>query len=163
MEYEYIISSSGLHFTTPSTGALALIGTILAIEVLGFSTFASTYSSFLHNSEMAEVNWHLYEGQAKIIINSNPFEASNYQKTADSWHKLWENYKDAAERRRCSANLCLWGIIVLLIGLLVAFWGRGWLIFLIVSVALLIPALVIFICEKAHPLIRKLLKWPIGR
>ena len=123
--------------------------TSFTIAVLGLSIFASTYSSFLHNSEMAEANWHLYQSQTNALL----------------WRKLSESYRNAAELRSCSANLCLWSILLLLIGggLLLLFWGWFWLIPFGFSVILIILAFVIFLREKACPLIRRCFMCPIGR
>jgi len=132
-----------------------IFSTILTIAVLGFSIFASTYSNFRHNSEMAEANWHLYE-------RSNAF----------SWYNLSKNYRKAAIIRSCSANLCFYSIIALLssiVSIVIAAlcekncWFILSIVLVCLSVVLLLVAFVIFMQEKACPLVCKLFRCPVGR
>jgi predicted PurR-regulated permease PerM len=78
-----------------STNDTAIIAAILTITVLGFSIFASLYSSLLHNAETADGN----------MLQSNKVQAQTY------WIRFSAILREQVQSRAFSANLCFWSLV----------------------------------------------------
>ena len=101
---------------------IVVISTFLAIEVLGFSIFASIYSNLTHNAEMADGN--ALQGNEISILY---------------WRKLSNKLRGLARSRAYSANWCFWGLVASIITLATQFCLIAFsisIIFLCIALAL---------------------------
>ena len=150
-EYCYYIPLLG--FYIDKTGVLVSISALLAVSALAYSTFASTYSNFLHSSEIAWVNWRVSRSPHRVY-----------------WHELAEGYRDGAQRRACSGNLIFYSLCSAIVSLILAIFTRcSWLILFWISVGFIIAALAIFTRENVPACLLKAIRkrgtllFPLGR
>jgi hypothetical protein len=147
-EYFEIITPCG-HICLSLSEIIGIIAVLITVAALSYSLFASTYSNFLHNSEIAWVNWRLAQKDGK---------------KRDYWRDLAERYRDGAQRRACSGNLSFWSLLAAIASLVVIFTRCKWFIPIPfwISVSFIIAAFIFFTCEKIP---RRLLRLrvPLGR
>jgi hypothetical protein len=86
---------------------IGIIGILITIAALAFTVFTATYSTFLHSSEQAWVNWRL-----ETRIGER-----------DYWRYLAEDYRGGSQRRASAGNLSLYSLALAIMSLFVAVCG----------------------------------------